>query len=300
MFQGFEARGTEIRGRRDALKNLEKVVEDQALPYSNSLNNKKINFNDKLFGEARPQSESDQEDQSDPQSWTEDKNESPPGTDGKTNAQPESQPGTDDQDEDQPESQPGTDDQNKHQTESQPGTNGQSDDQPESQPVTDDQNEHQPESQPVTDDQNEHQPESQPGTDGQNEDEHEGQSENQSESQPGTNGQPGNQTESQSDTDNQPVTENEPAERRRYVNEINMNSDDVRMLNSRHSYLNGKRESSKTDCTQRTFSKMYIFTFFKYYRYVLLITSFLWVVTPNDVCPENALYVDVNRTIENP
>ena len=129
--------------------------------------------------------------------------------------------------------------------------------------MTDDQNEHQPESQPVTDDQNEHQPESQSGTDGQNEDEHEGQSENQPESQPGTNGQPGNQTESQSDTDNQPVTENEPEERRRHVNRINMNRDDVRMLNNRHSYLSGKRESPKTDCTQRPFSKIYIFTFFK-------------------------------------
>ena len=238
MFQGFEARGTEIRGRRDALKNLEKVVEDQALPYSSSLNNKKINFNDKLFGEVRPQSGPEQQDQSEPQSWTEDQNEPQPGTDGKTNAQPESQHGTDDQ--------------NGHQTESQPGTNGQSDDQPESLPVTDDQNEPQPESQPVTDDQKE--------------DEHEGQSENQPESQPGTNGQPGNQTEPQSDTDNQPVTENEPAERRRHVHEINMNSDDVRMLNNRHSYLSGKKESPKTDCTQRTFSKMYIFTFFKCYR----------------------------------
>ena len=139
MFQGFEARGTEIRGRRDALKNLEKVVDDQALPYSNSLNNKKINFNDKLFGEVRPQSGPEQQDQSEPQSWTEDQNEPQPGTEGKTNAQPESQPVTDDQDEDQPESQHGTDDQNEHQTESQPGTNGQSDDQAESQPVTDDQ-----------------------------------------------------------------------------------------------------------------------------------------------------------------
>ena len=164
---------------------------------------------------------------------------------------------TDDQDEDQPESQHGTDDQN----ESQPGTDGQSDDQSESQPVTDDQNEHKPESQPVTDDQNE--------------DEHEGQSENQPESQPGTNGQPGNQTGSQSIPDDQPVTENEPAERRRHVNRINMNSDDVRMLNNRHSYLSGKRESPNTDCTQRPFSKMYIFIFFKCYKYVLLITSFM-------------------------
>ena len=47
------ARGTEIRGRHDALENLESVIEDQDLPFSTSLNSKNINPNQILFGNAQ-------------------------------------------------------------------------------------------------------------------------------------------------------------------------------------------------------------------------------------------------------
>ena len=300
FFQGFEARGTEIRGRKDALENLEAVAEDEDLPYSNSLNNQKFK-NEKLFGEStfqsgtenqhedqfqpqdqpQPGTEDQHEDQSEPQSVT---HEPQTGTEGESDGQPENHPGIENQHEnqfqpqDQP--QPGTEDQHEDQSEPQSvthepqtGTEGESDGQPENHPGIENQHENQfqPQDQP------------QPGTEDQHEDQSEpqsvthepqtgteGESDNQPEDQPVTEEQqepqsvteePQSGTEDESDDqpEDQSVTDqpgNHTEERRRHINERNMNSDDVWMVNNRHGYLSGKRES--TDCTQRPFSKMYI------------------------------------------
>ena len=55
MFQGFEARGTEIRGRQDALDNIISVIENGWLPYDIHVNRKDFNFNEQLFGKSEPE-----------------------------------------------------------------------------------------------------------------------------------------------------------------------------------------------------------------------------------------------------
>ena len=55
MFQGFEARGTEIRGRQGALDNIKSVINDYWLPYDIFLNRKDFNYNEQLFPRPEPQ-----------------------------------------------------------------------------------------------------------------------------------------------------------------------------------------------------------------------------------------------------
>ena len=55
MFQGFEARGTEIRGRQDALDNIISVIENGWLPYDIHVNRKDFNFNEQLFDKSEPE-----------------------------------------------------------------------------------------------------------------------------------------------------------------------------------------------------------------------------------------------------
>ena len=50
IFQGFEARGTEIRGRQRALDNLASEANNYSSPYSIVLQDKNFNYNTKLFG----------------------------------------------------------------------------------------------------------------------------------------------------------------------------------------------------------------------------------------------------------
>ena len=54
LFQGFEVRGTEIRGRQGALDNIKSVILNYSLPYDISLNYKNFNFNEQLFGKREP------------------------------------------------------------------------------------------------------------------------------------------------------------------------------------------------------------------------------------------------------
>ena len=52
VVQGFEAHGTEIRGRHDALDNIISVIENGWLPYDIHVNRKDFNFNEQLFGKS--------------------------------------------------------------------------------------------------------------------------------------------------------------------------------------------------------------------------------------------------------
>ena len=55
LFQGFEARGTEIRGRQGALDNIKSVILDYRFPYDISVNYKNFNYNEQLFGKRWPE-----------------------------------------------------------------------------------------------------------------------------------------------------------------------------------------------------------------------------------------------------